>query len=93
MQELSRKQSKRNKHVGVYNLCDEVRCRSWSVILNMLFCWGGFQGIAYWSTKAGSTWLPITSLLVVSSKPVIYSYYVASMVTPCRVGNYKLKCK
>ena len=43
-------------NVGVYNLCDKVRCRSWSVILNILFCWGGFQGIAYWSTKAvGST--------------------------------------
>ena len=22
------------KHAGVYNLCDEVRCRSWSVSLN-----------------------------------------------------------
>ena len=46
-----------------------------SVILNILFCWGGFQDIAYWSTKAvGSTWLTVTSLLVVSNKPVIYSY-------------------
>ena len=47
---------------------------NWSVILNILFCWGGFQYIAYWSTKAvGSTWLTATSLLVVSSKLVIYS--------------------
>ena len=62
-------------NVGVYNLCDEVRCRSWSVILNILFCWGGFQEIAYWSTKAvGSTWLTVTSLLVISSKLAIYSY-------------------
>ena len=30
---------------------------------------------------------------MVSSKAVIYTYYVASMVIPCRVGNYKLKCK
>ena len=37
MQELSRKHGKRNKHVGVYNLCDEVRCRSWIVSLNILF--------------------------------------------------------
>ena len=43
--------AKRNKHVGVYNLGDEVRCRSWSVSLNILFCWGGFRDIAYWSTK------------------------------------------
>ena len=62
------------KHVAVYNLCDEVRCRSWGVILNILFRWGGFQNVAYGSTKAvGSTWLTVTSLLVVSSKLVIYS--------------------
>ena len=43
--------------------------------LNILFCWGGFQNVAYGSTKAvGSTWLTVTSLLVVSSKLVIYSY-------------------
>ena len=41
----------------------------------------------------GSIWLTVTRLLVVSSKPVIYTYLVASMVIPCRVGNYKLKCK
>ena len=37
--------------LGVYNFCDEVRGRSWSVGLNMMLCWGGFQDIAYWSTK------------------------------------------
>ena len=74
VQELSRKHSKRNKHVGVYNLRDEVRCRSWSVTLNILFCLGGFQNVAYGSTKAvRSTWLIVTSLLMVSSKLVIYS--------------------
>ena len=41
----------------------------------------------------GSKWLTVTILLVVSSKLVIYSYQVASMVIPCRVGNYELKCK
>ena len=63
-----------NKHVGVYNLRDEVRYRSWSVTLNILFCGGGFQNVAYGSTKAvGSTWSTVTtnSLLVVSSKLVI----------------------
>ena len=45
------------------------------VSLNIWFCWGGFHDIAYWSTKAvGGTWLTVTSLLVVSGKPVIYSY-------------------
>ena len=63
-------------------------------ILNILFCRGGLQNVAYGSTKAvGSTWLTVTSLLMVSSKLVIYSYQVASMVIPCRVGNYELKCK
>ena len=67
---------------------------SWGVILNILFHWGGFQNVAYGSTKAvGSTWLTVTSLLVVSSKLVIYSNLVASMVIPCRVGNYELMCK
>ena len=38
-------------------------------------------------------WSTATRLLVVSSKPVIYTCLVASMVIPCRVGSYKLKCK
>ena len=34
-----------------------------------------------------SMWSTVTRLLVVSSKPVIYPYYVASMVIPRRVGK------
>ena len=30
------KHSERNKHVRVCNICDEVRCRSWRVSLNIL---------------------------------------------------------
>ena len=30
---------------------------------------------------------------MVNSKPVIYIYFAAPMVIPCRVRNYKLKCK
>ena len=41
----------------------------------------------------GSMWLTVTRLLMISSKPVIYIYEGASMVIPCRVGDYKLKCK
>ena len=40
----------------------------------------------------GSMWLRFTRLLVVSSKPVIYTHLVVSMDIPRRVGNYKLKC-
>ena len=39
----------------------------------------------------GSIWLTVARLLVESSKPVIYIYYVTSMVIPCRVGSYELK--
>ena len=41
----------------------------------------------------GSTWSTAPSLLVVSSKHCDYSYEAASMVIPCGVGNYELKCK
>ena len=40
-----------------------------------------------------NTWLTVTKSLVVSSKPVIYIYQVASVVIPYRMDNYKLKCR
>ena len=38
-------------------------------------------------------WLIITKSLVVSSEHVIYIYLVAYMVIPCRVENYRVKCR
>ena len=66
-------------------LGDEIVVSPPSLIVGPL----GFQDIAYWSTKAvGSTWLTVTSLPVVSSKPVIYTNNcVAFMVIPCGVDG------